>query len=88
MHRYPEVRGGPVVARQIVYQLLALLAALMGGAKPRNNPFEDTTKRKSARRNCSTRFSLRMARHEKLPTRFGSTLSLFFLCRHPIAARR
>jgi hypothetical protein len=88
VHRYPEVGCGPMIARQIVHQLLALLAALMGGAKPRNSPFEDITKRKSARRNCSTRFGLRIARHEKLPTRLVSTLSSFLLCGHPIAARR
>jgi hypothetical protein len=33
-----------MIAREIFDQLLALLAALMGGAKPLNNPFEHTTK--------------------------------------------
>jgi len=33
-----------MIARQIVDQLLALLAALMGGAEPLDSPVENTTK--------------------------------------------
>jgi hypothetical protein len=78
-----------MIAREIFDQLLALLAALMGGAKPLNNPFEDTTKRKrSACSDCGARSSLCITRHEKTPTWSGSNLSLLVPCRHPIAALR
>ena len=56
-----------MVAREIFDQLLVLLAALMGGAKLLNNPFEDTTKRKrSACSDCGARSSLCITGHEKL----------------------
>jgi hypothetical protein len=57
-----------MIAREIFDQLLALLAASMGGAKPLNNPFEDTTKRKrSACGDCGTRSRLCITRHENSP---------------------
>ena len=41
---YAKILRGPMIARQIVDQLLALLAALMGGAEPLDSPVEDPTK--------------------------------------------
>jgi hypothetical protein len=68
IYRYPEVIGGPMIARQIVDQLLALPAALMGGAHPLDKPPESGTKRKgSACSACGVSFSSRTTRHEKLP---------------------
>jgi hypothetical protein len=57
-----------MITREIFDQLLALPAALMGGAKTLNNPFEDTTKRKrSACSDCGARSSLCITRHENTP---------------------
>src|SRR3974390_741886 len=69
MYRYPEVTGGSMIARQIVDQLLALLAALMRSAGPLDNPVDDATKRKrSACSDYDARSSLWTTRHENLPT--------------------
>jgi hypothetical protein len=57
-----------MIAREIFDQLPALLAALMGGAKPLNNPFEDATKRmRSACSDCGACSSLCMTRHAHAP---------------------
>jgi len=68
MHGYPEVTCGTMIARQIFDKLLALPAVGACDAEPVGNPVEDSTKRKRpASSECIARFSLRRARHEKLP---------------------
>jgi len=68
MHAYPEVTCGTMIARQIFDKLLALPAVGACDAEPVGNPVEDSTKRKRpASSECIARFSLRRARHVKLP---------------------
>jgi hypothetical protein len=65
---YAEILRGTMVARQIVDKLLTLPAVLPRHAQALDNPAESSTKRKRlASSECSARFSVRIARHEKLP---------------------
>jgi hypothetical protein len=69
MHGFPEVIGGTMVARQVFDKLPTLPPVITCDTDPIDNPVEDSTKRKrSTRSECCAHFSLRIARHVKLPS--------------------
>ena len=75
VYRYSEVACGAMVAPEIVDKLLALSAAFTRAAKMIDYPAQDSAKRESSRcSKCSIFFTVRVARHGKLPIWFWANL--------------
>jgi hypothetical protein len=68
VNRYSEVACGAMIAGEIVDKLLALPATVTRTVEMIRNPAQNCAKRESPRcSKCSISFTMRVARHDKLP---------------------
>jgi hypothetical protein len=68
VNRYSEVARGSMIAGKVVDEFLALPAAVTRPAEMIGNPAQNCPKGECPRcSNCSISFTMRVARHDKLP---------------------